>query len=153
MRVLQPVTRLRCLVAVGALGMLVDCAVPTARSGDREVSVHGVVHYAGKVEGPLVVGVFRSFPPRGPPLASERIERPAFPQAYAFDHLPDGRYFVLAIVDSDPMDGERYHPKRDPGGAYGFVGNPWSLSISNADGAQQIDIELSDPSASSPWKY
>jgi hypothetical protein len=81
--------------------------------------VSGVVRYEGSMQGPLRVGIFTSFPPRGAPIASVEIASPSYPQPYEIRGVPPGRYFVLAIVDTDPADGDRYHPTRDPGGAVG----------------------------------
>ncbi|MBI2893370.1 MAG: hypothetical protein HYY06_07440 [Deltaproteobacteria bacterium] len=112
--------------------------------------VRGVVRYDGSMQGPLRVGVFTSFPPRGAPIASVEISSPTYPETYEVPGVPPGRYFVLAIVDTDPSDGDRYHPTRDPGGAVGRYDDPWSVVVDPA-GTPAQDIELVDPRALSPW--
>lgn len=115
------------------------------------VQLSGVVRYAGQNVGALQVSVFDSFPPRGTPIATVRIEHPTFPQRYQFDDLAPGRYFVLAIVDQDPADGDRYHPATDPGGAHGSYASPQSVTVGLLAPVQGIDVEIQDPSANSPW--
>lgn len=113
--------------------------------------VRGTITYAGPLRGPLVVAIFPSFPPRGAPIAQQRIESPRFPQPYEIQGVPAGAWYVLAIVDTDLSDGQRFHPSRDPGGAFGAEQAPWSLRLEPAGGAQDIDISLIDPAATSPW--
>lgn len=112
--------------------------------------VRGVVRYDGSMEGPLRVGVFTSFPPRGAPIASVEIALPVYPQSYEIRGVPPGRFFVLAIVDTDPADGDRYHPTRDPGGAVGQYDDPRGVIVDPA-GTPPADIDLVDPRALSPW--
>lgn len=113
--------------------------------------VRGHIAYAGTYEGPLQVGVFTRFPPTGRPIASQIIEAPVYPQPYAIAGVPQGRFFVLAIIDVDTTDGERYHPSRDPGGAFGTYLGPINVAVAANEGASGIDVTLVDPSDSSPW--
>lgn len=112
--------------------------------------IRGSVAYPGARQGALEVAAFTTFPPNGLPMVTQRIESPSFPQAYELRSLPPGRYFVLAIIDTDPTDGDRYHPTLDPGGTYGEYTGPWSLAVSGTRGAV-ADVELIDPSSTSPW--
>lgn len=84
-------------------------------------------------------------------MASVRIESPRFPQAYEIHGVPPGDYYVLAIIDSFENDGHRYHPNVDPGGAYGRYEAPSSVELRTVNQLESIDIELVDPSDSSPW--
>jgi hypothetical protein len=138
-------------LAALALG-LTACGYDNAASMAAPSGVmRGVVAYDGPVTGALEVAVFSVFPPRGVPMARWRAETPEFPQPYEIDAVPAGRWFVLAMVDVDPTDGDRYHPNRDPGGAYGVYGNPAAITMSQLAGADSVDIDLVEPSAASIW--
>lgn len=114
-------------------------------------ALHGIVDYAGEVDGALQIAVFPGFPPRGAPLASTRIDAPVFPQAYEINGVPPGRYYVLAIIDADPRDGDRFRPSMDPGGAFGTFEAPVSVFIDPILDLAPVHIELLDPSETSPW--
>lgn len=126
-----------CLVA-----LCLACG-PPGEDGDP-LAVRGVVHYEGSVLGPLDVAVFATFPPRGAPFARTRFEEPAFPQPWEIRDVPPGRWFVLAIVDADPADGDRYHPEIDAGGAFGRLDAPAPVAV-DLWGAQGVDLDLVDP--------
>ncbi len=139
--------------ALSLFVLLIGCSA----AGEPEPSVpragvlRGVVDYAGEVRGPLRIGVFSSFPPRGAPAAQVEIADPVFPQAYEVHGVPPGRSFVLAIIDRDPADGDRFHPSIDPGGAVGRYEAPESVVVDAETGAEGQDIVLVDPSDGSPW--
>jgi hypothetical protein len=114
-------------------------------------TVRGMIDYSGAIKGPLEVGLFSSFPPRGAPLAATHFDAPEWPQAYQVQGIPPGRYFVLAIVDADTRDGAHYHPSLDAGGAFGRYDAPLSLSTWAEEGSDEVDLLLSDPSSGSPW--
>lgn len=136
------------------LTALVAPACGGASSGPQRPAggvVRGTVHYDGVLQGPLVVAVFASFPPRRAAMAMQRIDDPIFPQSYEIQGIPEGRYFLLAMVDTDPLDGERYHPSLDPGAAYGSHVAPTSLVVSSTAGAPEANMMLVDPGASAPW--
>jgi hypothetical protein len=150
MKILRPV------VAVGfALWALTACEAPTDGNGTTPLSggVRGLVHYPGANSGALKVALFSSFPPRGAPVATQDITHAVYPQSYQLQGIPAGRYFVLAIVDTDASDGVRFRPTVDPGGAFGGFRTPQSLTVDAVEGASDIDIDLVDPSDSSPWRY
>lgn len=121
------------------------------QGGSKAAQLSGVVRYPGTRPGALQVSAFDSFPPRGAPIATVRFESPTYPQAYEFRDLAPGRYFVLAIVDQDPNDGDRYHPSTDPGGAHGSYVSPQSVTVGLVQPSTGIDIEMNDPSPNSPW--
>lgn len=119
--------------------------------GAQANAVRGTVSYAGAWAGPLDVSVFSSFPPRGRPIARQRIARPTFPQPFEVSGVPPGRYYVLAIIDRDVNDGDRYHPSLDPGGAYGGYDAPQAVTVELGSGAAEVHLDLLDPSPDSPW--
>ncbi len=133
---------------LGMLLALLGCASGTSGSA----AVEGVVRYDGRVQGPLRVAVFASFPPRGAPLAEVTIENPRYPQPYAVTGVPPGRVFVLAIVDADVDDGDGYRPEVDAGGAFGGYDRPLAVTVESGR-AENVDLTLLDPHARSPWSY
>ncbi|MFO0722475.1 MAG: hypothetical protein U1E65_01750 [Myxococcota bacterium] len=136
---------------VPLLAFELSCVPGTTTPGDSADSVSGVIAYEGEARGPLRVAAFSSFPPVGPPIAEIAIEEPRFPQAYEIRGLPPGRYFVLAMIDSDPEDGDRYRPRVDPGGCYGDYKNPASISTNTAQPTRNVDVHLLPPHGGSPW--
>lgn len=127
------------------------CVAGSAPLADQPGSMSGIVDYDGAEPGPLRVVAYASFPPRGAPSARVTIEEPRFPQPYTLTGLAPGRYFVLAIVDTVPGDGDRYRPRVDPGGAFGRYQSPVAVTLDGEHAALDIDIELAPPSAGSPW--
>lgn len=140
------------LLACAALIALVSCE---GESGGEALglagSVRGEVRYAGSYSGALKVAVFSSFPPRGAPIAMQEIAEPRFPQAYTVQGLPPGRYFVLAILDTEPNDGDHFRPSVDPGGASGGFLSPTAVTVDAVQGAGDVHVELVDPDPASPW--
>lgn len=137
----------RAVLSLGILAALACAQGPPGDPGPASAGVvRGVVSYDGVLGGPLVVGVFASFPPRGAPIAKSVIAEPRFPEAYEVRGVPPGRWFVLALIDTDPADGDRYRATRDAGGAYGDYASPWSLAVDASAGASGVDIDLLDPS-------
>ena len=110
---------LRVPSALTAAMIAASCAAGPSDPGAPPGSVSGMVAYTGAEPGVLRVAVFATFPPFGPPVAETAIDEPSFPQPYQVAGLPPGRYFVLAMIDTSPEDGDRYHPDVDPGGAFG----------------------------------
>lgn len=138
-------TRLALLLA------LASCTAGTT-GADAPGTISGVVRYDGPETGALRVVAYRAFPPTGAPAGEVAIDTPRFPQAYALGGLPPGRYFVLAIVDTDPADGDRYHPRVDPGGAFGRYDAPASVTVSLSTATTLIDVDLARPARGSPWE-
>lgn len=136
-----------CLAALA----LAACTAGSPATGQTAGTVSGVIDYDGREPGPLRVAVFPSFPPRGAPVAEVVIEAPVFPQAYAVHGVPPGRYFVLALVDTNVDDGDRYRPRVDPGGTFGAYRSPASISIDTSGATSGIDIDLVAPAPGSPW--
>lgn len=143
--------RLLPILLLASTGLPASCGPPSTLPEGSAVAVRGVVRYAGRLSGPLRVAVYPSFPPRGAPMAQQVFDRPAFPQPFEIAGVPGGRYFVLAIVDTDVQDGDRFHPTRDPGGAYGGYATPLALAVDAASGARGADVDLVDPSDAPPW--
>lgn len=139
------------VILIPLFALVASCVPGTGSPGSSSESVSGVIEYEGDTQGPLRVGAFTSFPPVGPPVAEVAIEQPIFPQAYEIRGLPPGRYFVLAMIDSDPADGDRYRPRVDPGGAYGAYRNPAAISTELAQPTKHIDVHLLAPHGGSPW--
>lgn len=139
------------LVLIPLLACGFSCVPGNLGSGGSTESVSGVIEFDGEVRGALRVAAFSSFPPVGPPIAEVSIEAPTFPQAYELHGLPPGRYFILAMMDADPADGDRYRPRVDPGGAYGAYRNPAAISTDLAQPTQHIDVRMLAPHGGSPW--
>ena len=59
------------------------------------------VRYTGLEAGPLVVALFSSWPPSGPPSFFEQVANPSFPQSVQIPDLPAGDYVALAFIDVD----------------------------------------------------
>lgn len=110
-------------------------------------TLSGTIDYTGAAAGPgrpLSIALYRSFPPKGPPVAAKLIENYSFPQRYQFSGLAPGTYYVGALIDVDRMD-TRYAgmlaPKRDP---HGYAGAGAPIAIDSTRGAALIDLELKD---------
>jgi hypothetical protein len=136
---------------IAQLSLLTACTAGSPPLGQTAGTVSGVIDYAGAEPGALRVAVFASFPPRSAPVAEVVIESPVFPQAYAVHGVPPGRYFVLALVDTNPDDGDRYRPRVDPGGTFGAYRSPASITLETSGAASGIDIGLVAPAPGSPW--
>ena len=136
------------LASLGAVGCDDQASTKTS---SLPGAIEGTVNWQGPVNGDLQVAVFSSFPPRGEPVAVQRIQNPSFPYHYHVDGLPPGRYYVLAMVDANPDDGDNFSPSRDPGGAFGGYNAPTSLTVSLTEGPVRGDIQLIAPNADSPW--
>jgi hypothetical protein len=130
---------------------LAACVSGSPTSSESAGTITGVVRYAGPEHGTLRVAVFASFPPRGAPVAEISIDTPTFPQRYEVIGVPPGRYFVLAVVDTNPADGDRYRPRVDPGGTFGRYDSPASVVLDTSAPASAVDISLVPPTAASPW--
>ncbi len=131
--------------------LLVACVSGSAPPGEAAGTIRGEIRYDGAERGALRVALYASFPPRGAPVAELAIDAPVFPQAYQLDGVPPGRYFVLALVDTDPADGDRYRPRVDPGGTYGRYDSPASVVVGATAAVTAVDFGLVAPTRSSPW--
>lgn len=130
---------------------LVACTAGGSAPAEPAGTVVGVVDFDGATPGVLRVAAWGAFPPVGPPLAEVAIDEPSFPQPYQLRGLPPGRYFVLAIVDVDPEDGDRYHPRVDPGGTFGRYDSPAAVTTTATAPTFGVDIHLVAPAPGSPW--
>ena len=130
---------------------VVACTSGTPPPGQAAGTITGVVDYDGAEPGVLRVAVFASFPPRGAPVAEIAIDEPTFPHAYQVPGVPPGRFFVLAMVDTSPDDGDRYRPRVDPGGTFGRYDSPAAVTTTTAGATTGVDIVLVAPASGSPW--
>ena len=124
------------------------CASPDNEVGAaaRE-TISGTIYYDGNAVAPgrsLAIAVYASFPPSGPPLATQLIERYELPFHYRFTGLRPGRYYVGALIDVDRMD-TRYagmlNRVRDP---FGYAGGGEPIEIDASQGAAGVDITLEE---------
>jgi hypothetical protein len=127
------------------------CAAGDTPAGGGAGTISGEVRYDGAEVGTLRVSAFTRFPPIGAPTAEVAIDAPRFPQPYQLSGLPPGRYFVLAIVDVDPGDGDRYRPRVDPGGAFGRSLSPAAITVELSAPRDGVDVVLDPPHQGSPW--
>ncbi|MDQ3265659.1 MAG: DUF2141 domain-containing protein [Myxococcota bacterium] len=116
-----------------------------AESAGTPGAVQGEVHYEGNRQGPLKIAVFASFPPRGAPVAYQEFTAPVFPQPFVVRGVPAGRYFVLAVLDVNQGDGDRFRPAVDPGGASGSLTAPMPITVDAIGGFTGVRIDLLDP--------
>lgn len=140
----QPEHRsLRHIVAPTLILVSLGCgtAPPAAR-------IAGQVSYTGTLRGTLVLSAYASFPPRGDPVATVAIAEPRFPQPYELD-VPSGSVFLVAMLDTFPDDGFRYHSRVDAGGAWPTLLGPASIRVT-PDAEVRADINLVDPSVGLP---
>lgn len=133
------------------LAALVACTAGSPPPGEAAGTISGVITYGGTEPGVLRVAVFAAFPPRGAPVAEIAIDDPTFPQPYLIHQVPPGRYFVLAMVDTSPDDGDRYRPRVDPGGTFGRYDSPAPITIGTTGAATAVDVGLVAPAPGSPW--
>ena len=134
-----------------AATILAACVSGAAPADEASGTVTGVVSYDGAEAGGLRVAVFATFPPRGAPVAEVAIDAPVFPQAYQVTGVPPGRYFVLAIIDTVPDDGDRYRPQVDPGGAFGRYDSPATITVTTTGATSGVDLRMVAPAPGSPW--
>ncbi|MBV71040.1 MAG: hypothetical protein CMH52_06775 [Myxococcales bacterium] len=59
------------------------------------------VTYGGNEVGPLVVAMFSSWPPMGPPSAFEQFPAPTYPVDVEFPTLAPGEYTAMVFIDVD----------------------------------------------------
>ncbi len=80
------------------------------------VDVQATVHYEGAFTGPLQVGVFKTYPATGGPVAFKRIDEPIFPQTLTLKNVEKGTWYVVARVDQAP-DSPTLPGPEDPQGS------------------------------------
>lgn len=127
-----------------ALLLLSSCGPST---GTAAGSISGTISYSGALGGgrALSIALYKTYPPKGPPLASQLVQKYEMPYHYFFDGLEPGSYYVGALIDIDPSD-TRYpgmlNAVRDP---HGYVGNGKPVKLEQLQGAPGADIRLEDP--------
>ena len=62
------------------------------------------VEYAGTKMGNLVVGLFTTYPPQGPPVAFDQLNNAGFPANVTLVDVPAGTYTALVVLDVAPYD-------------------------------------------------
>ena len=120
----------------------------TDSTSPRTSSVSGTITYAGPAAArgrPLAIAVYRSYPPKGPPVAWRLVDDYRFPYRYTFDDLPAGSYTVGALIDVDTADTRnigQLNAARDP---HGYAAGGRLLSVSEQHAELGADIALQDP--------
>lgn len=139
-----------CRSAASTLAFVMWLAVACSDAGraPRGNTIAGSVFFDGQTAAlgqPLAIAVYRSFPPKGPPVAWRYVEQYSFPYRYEFDDLPPGTYYVGALVDVDRMDSRHagmLNPRRDP---HGYAGGGEPIAVTALAGAAGADIRLEEP--------
>ena len=62
------------------------------------------VNYSGSVQGDLVVALFESYPPTGPPAGYASTSSPTFPLSVTLDDVAPGDYTALLFIDAEPVN-------------------------------------------------
>ena len=62
------------------------------------------VRYDGALEGNVLVALFASYPPTGPPDGYAHVEGPDFPIELTLEAVPPGEYTALVVLDAAPYD-------------------------------------------------
>jgi len=134
-----------------SLALLLTLACGGSSGAPSSNSISGTISYTGNVGGgrALSIAVYSTYPPKGPPLATQLVQKYDLPYHYSFEGLEPGTYYVGALIDIDPSD-TRYpgmlNAVRDP---HGFVGGgslPAPVKIVDSmQGTAGVDIRLEDP--------
>ncbi|MCU0690125.1 MAG: hypothetical protein MUF54_01860 [Polyangiaceae bacterium] len=68
-------------------------------------TISGTVRYEGSGTGlAIVVALYKSLPPGGPPDAFGRVKAPTFPMDYLIEDVDPGDYYVYAYIDMEPAN-------------------------------------------------
>lgn len=140
------------LIMVGAVALAAlllfagACGIPGDKPGlPTAGSISGTIRYGGAgaaLGRPLAIAIYRTFPPVGPPLATQLIESYEFPYRYEFSDLPPGTYYAGALIDIDRTD-TRYAgmlvESRDP---HGYAGDGAPVRLAPGRGVAGVDIDL-----------
>lgn len=138
-----PAHALRC-AAFGVALFVVACG-PTKSTAAGTIA--GTVYYDGSAAGggrPLGIAVYKTYPPSGPPVTYQLVDKYQFPYHYVIDGLSPGTYYVGALIDVDPAD-TRYvgmlNPKRDP---HGYAGSGQQVRVEEFHGTSGVDVVLEE---------
>jgi hypothetical protein len=145
----MPVTRwMRRATMAAGFGLFVAAITCGPSSGPAQGSIEGTITYDGAAGGggrALSIAVYKTYPPKGPPLATQLLQHYQLPYHYRFSGLEPGTYYVGALIDVDPAD-TRYpgmlNAARDP---YGYVGGGQPVKVAQLQGAAGADVRLEDP--------
>ena len=102
------------------------------------VNVETTVYYDGLYSGALQVGIFKTYPATGGPVAFKRIEEPVFPQQVTLKNVEAGTWFVVAQIDQLPESPTLPGPEDPQGGSEPVV-------IEFADDAPSAELTILDP--------
>jgi len=137
----------RWIVTGVSLTLLLLVAMCGPSSGAPQNSISGTISYDGVAGGgrALSIALYKTYPPKGPPLATQLIQSYQMPYSYSFEGLEPGTYYVGALIDIDPAD-TRYpgmlNAARDP---HGYVGGGQPVQLVQLQGSAGADIHLEDP--------
>ena len=130
-------------LAIGGCGRP-DGAVHTAVPG----TISGVVHYDGPAAARgrvLAIAVYRSFPPVGPPVATQLIERYTLPYKYEFNGLPPGTYHVGALIDVDRQDSRHAGMLVRGTDPHGYAAGGGPIVVALDRGVAGVDVLMQEP--------
>ena len=94
------------------------------------------VLYDGIVRGQVVVGVFDSLPPAGPPIVVEIVDAQDFPVEVRLSDIPHGPWHALAYLDLPPL-GNTFPGPEDP-----IAG---SEAVSVGATTERVSLDLTTP--------
>lgn len=112
----------------------IDAPPPDAAPATR---IAATVAYDGDAEGSLILAVFTSFPPSGPPIGFAQDATPEFPAALTVDDVPAGTLYVLALLDVAPASPTQPGPEDR---------QAWSEALTIVEGeTTNVELTLEDP--------
>ena len=85
--------------STSATGMTAASSGGTGGGAHQTGKIEITVDYAGTKTGTLSVAAVTSFPPMGPPVASQSNKTPTFPAKLELIGLDPGTYYVAAVLD------------------------------------------------------
>ncbi|MBI2391846.1 MAG: hypothetical protein HYV09_19805 [Deltaproteobacteria bacterium] len=125
-----------------------DASPPGGREGttdgaskDTSASVGSIavkVRYGGARKGPLTIGAFTAPVPEGPPVSFDTSKSPTFPYEATLLDLDPGRYWIVAVVDVEPLSGTAVKP-----GPEDLLAVSTAVDVV-AGGTKSIEIEITD---------
>lgn len=99
------------------------------------------VRYDGERTGSLVVGVFESYPPMGPPAAFTLVPTPVFPTRVTLPEVAAGDYEALVFIDAAPVN--PMTPGPEDAAAVVSVSAPGAATVELVDG-EPVDPPVED---------
>jgi hypothetical protein len=83
-----------------------DAGPPDAVAAPAGNTVAGRITYSGAQVGNIVIGLYQSLPPTGPPQAFSSINDPTFPADFELTDVDAGTYQLMVVFDvggNNPM--------------------------------------------------